>query len=393
MNKAWLVAVKDISSFLTDRADLAYSLLLPIAIFALLYGAFGGHASFSGAAYVVNDDAGGECARRLMEKLGEYKNLEVKVLAAAEAGKKLDRSDITMVVVIPAGFTNDLVSGKKATLVFKQRGNGGFEEQIVANIVRAAAEDVAQDFRVIDQVTKAVGDKGITPERIKTTVQKFSKREKEHPIINVQVEDIGSSPDPVGSFLPGILTMFVLFSLGINSRVLVEEKKKGTLERLMTTQLKTTELFIGKFIAGSGRGFIQVIILVILACLVFPIFTPLTFLLALLISLVFSLAAGAIGLLISSVARTEDQAIWIGVLATITMSMLGGTFFTASKGSLLYTLGKFSVNTYANEAYRSIMARPATSGNIVPDLIVLVAVTVLALVLSRLFFRIMSGAR
>jgi ABC-2 type transport system permease protein len=393
MNKAWLVARKEIKAFLTDRADLAYSLLLPIAIFVLLYGAFGGHSSFLGTAYVVNDDAGGEYARLLIEKLGDYKNLEVKVFASAEARKKLDRSDLTMIIVIPAGFTEDLVSGKKATLVFRQRGNGGFEEQVVANMVRAAAEDVAQDFRVIDQVTKAVGGKGIPPERIKATVQKFSEREKKYPIVNVQVEDIGSSPDPAGSFLPGILTMFVLFSLGINSRVLVEEKKKGTLERLMTTQLKITELFAGKFLAGSGRGFIQVAILVVLASLVFRIFTPLTFLLALLISLVFSLAAGALGLLIGAIARTEDQAIWFGVLATITMSMLGGTFFTAPKGSLLFTLGKLSVNTYANEAYRTIMAKPATSGNIAPNLLVLVAVTVLALILSRLFFRVLSGAR
>lgn len=391
MIKSWLITAKEIKSFVTDRADLAYSLLLPVAVFALLYGAFGGNASFTGTVHIVDEDRGEQSAR-LIDKLKQYDNLAVKTLARSEAERRLDRADLTQVVVIPDGFSEMLAagSGKKASIIFRQRGNGGFEEQVTANMVRAAAEEMAQDQRAIEQVSRAVAGRDISAESIRKTVVRFSERERAHPIIEVRVEDSAPRPDPVASFLPGILTMFVLFSLSINSRVLVEEKNKGTLERLMTTRLSVASLYAGKFIAGAARALIQIIILLALAAIVFRIFTPATFALALVVSLVFSLTAAALGLLIGSLSRTEDQAIWFGVLATIVLSMLGGTFFSAPAGSLMHTLGRLSINSYANEAFHSVIARQLDVNRLLMNLVVLAGVALCALVIGRFSFKVLS---
>jgi len=53
-----LIALLQVRIYLRDKAELAFSLLLPIAIFALSYGAFG-ELQFRGTAYVVNEDQGG----------------------------------------------------------------------------------------------------------------------------------------------------------------------------------------------------------------------------------------------------------------------------------------------------------------------------------------------
>jgi len=50
MNRALLIALGEVRAFLQDRADLAFGLLLPIAIFALMYGAFGTTSQFQGTA-------------------------------------------------------------------------------------------------------------------------------------------------------------------------------------------------------------------------------------------------------------------------------------------------------------------------------------------------------
>ena len=54
MKNALLVALREVKEYLQDKADLAFSLILPIVTFALIYGAFGGSGLFHGTAYVVN---------------------------------------------------------------------------------------------------------------------------------------------------------------------------------------------------------------------------------------------------------------------------------------------------------------------------------------------------
>ena len=45
MKKVWFIALKEIRDFFQDKGDLAFSLVLPIVIFGLMYGAFGNAAA------------------------------------------------------------------------------------------------------------------------------------------------------------------------------------------------------------------------------------------------------------------------------------------------------------------------------------------------------------
>ena len=71
MIKVLIIAHREVRSYLQDKADLAFSLLLPMAIFALMYGAFSGQSLFNGTVYVVNEDSGGTYSQRLIERLNE----------------------------------------------------------------------------------------------------------------------------------------------------------------------------------------------------------------------------------------------------------------------------------------------------------------------------------
>ena len=96
----------------------------------------------------------------------------------------------------------------------------------------------------------------------------------------VAEEVVGGSPDFINQFLPGIVVMYVLFSLTLSARVIVEERKRGTLERLLTTRLSVGGLYFGKFMSSVFRGFIQTFILLGLSYIVFRFFTPVSFLAA-----------------------------------------------------------------------------------------------------------------
>jgi ABC-2 type transport system permease protein len=388
MTRALLVALWEVRAYLKDKADLAFSLLLPIAIFALMYGAFGGQLEFHGTAHVVNENPEGDYSALLLERLGEIDNLDIELLSRSEADRKLERSDLLMVLYIPAGFSDDLTSGGQAQLVFKQRGNGGDEGQIVASMVSGVAEDIAQEFQVRSQVRSALAGTGIEEARIEITVQEYLNQERQHPTVAVTENTLGTSPDPVNTFLPGIVTMFVLFAITLSARALVEERKKGTLERLRTTRLSVGQLFVGKFLANVSRGFIQTLILLALSYAVFQLFTPLSFIEALVVAFIFTAAVSSLGLIIGSVARTEDQSTWIAVFFTMVMVMLGGTFFEISEGSALDAISKVSINTYANDALKTIIVDGGSLADAGLELLVLAGVAVVGLVISRMLFQV-----
>jgi ABC-2 type transport system permease protein len=187
--------------------------------------------------------------------------------------------------------------------------------------------------------------------------------------------------------------MYVLFALMLSARVIVEERRKGTLERLLTTRLSAGELFFGKYLASVARGFMQTLILLALGYAVFQMFTPVTFFESLFIILVFTAAASALGLIVASVARSEEGANWIGVVLTMFMVMLGGTFFQMEKGTILYDLGRVSINTYANEALRKVIAQGGTLGDTIIPLAIFIGVAVVALIISRLIFKAVPGSK
>jgi ABC-2 type transport system permease protein len=386
MKNALIVALREARTYLQDKADLAFSLLLPIVTFALIYGAFGGQGLFHGTAYVVNEDTNGTYARQLLDNIKKQDSLELQLLTRADADSKLNRSDLTMVFLIPADFSDKLNMGQPAELTIIQRGNGGQDGQIVASIVRGLVSEINQQFTVTDQVSQALAGKNIPPAQIAVTTMQFLNRESKDPLVGIDEVSVGSKPNMVNDFLPGIITMYVLFSISLAAATLVDERRRGTLERLLTTHLTIGELFFGKFLANVLRGFIQTVILLVLSYAVFRIFTPLTFVESLIFALIFATACSAIGLLIASMVKTQDAATWIGVFFTMSMTMLGGTFFTISKGTTLYAFSKISINTYANNAYKTLINNGSFS-TLGVEIAVMVGVTVVGLVLARLMFK------
>jgi len=393
MKKSLFIMQKEVMDFIRDNGDLAFSLILPVAIFALMYGAFGGSLQFNGTAYIVNEDAGGQYSSLLLERLEAYEGLKIKNLTAEDANLRLSRSNILLAVFIPADFSENLASAKPVKLVFKQRGNGGTEGQIVISLVQGVAESIGQAVQVQNRVKTDLANSGIPKSQIEIAVERKIAEEQAEPGVAIQESTIGSSPDPVNQFLPGIMTMFVLFAISLTAQALVEERRRGTLERLVATRLKIGELFMGKFLAYMARGFVQTTVLLLLAYAVFRLFTPVSFLESMVLALLFCSACSTLGLIIGSICKTQNQATWISVFFTMAMVMLSGTFISVTEGTLLGTLSKLSINTYANDAFRTVINQGGSLADVLPEILVMVGVTGVGLFISRLLFRTTQGVK
>lgn len=390
--RALYIALNEVRLYLRDKGDLAFSLLLPIITVALIYAAFGGTTQFHINAHVVNED-NGPYSEVLVDQLEAVDGVDVVLLTAADADAKLDESDVLLVLFIPEGFSDDLTSGEPAQLLFKQRGNAGDEGQIARSIVQGIVGEMNKEFGVYYQVGQVMQGTDIGQDQIALVVDNLLEEERNRPLVEVKEETLGGSSDFETRFLPGIVTMYVLFAVAMTARVIVEERRKGTLERLLSTRLSAGELFLGKFLANISRGFVQTLILLVLAYIVFQMFTPLTFIQSLVIALVFTAAASAIGLVIASIARSEEGASWIAVVFSVICFMFGGTFFTITEGSAFYSLSRISINTYANDSFNTILTEGGALTDVGNNLIVLVGVMVVGLVLSRLLFRVVPGGK
>ena len=379
----WLEAKR----YLTDRGDLAFSLALPIVLFALFYGAFGGEVTFRGTAHVVDLDRG-PLAQELVTRLESVDELKVDMLTEEEADRDLDRSRIVTAFVIPAGFSEGLRSGEPVSLTWKRRGSGGDEGQIVAAIVEGVAQRMAGEFQVRHAVNRTLADGSLPQAQVDQTVSRLIEEARAEPPVGLDLRAIGGGEDQITRLLAGILTMFLMFAVTLGAQSLVGERRLGTLERLLTTRLTINQLFLGKFFAGVSRATLQAILLLSLAFAVLRVAGPTTFVQALAFSLLFAGTVSAIGLVISGLARTQDQAAWSAVFLTLTMTVFGGTFIDPGDSGPLALLSRLTVSRYAIDALDDILTGTAGIAEQGPEAAVLAAVMVVSLVLARTLFSI-----
>jgi ABC-2 type transport system permease protein len=129
-------------------------------------------------------------------------------------------------------------------------------------------------------------------------------------------------------YVPGIVAFLVmLLSLLFTSMAVVREKEAGTMEQLIVTPLKATEFILGKTIPFILIAQGQMILVILFARLWFQIPMAGSGPLLLAASSIFLLSTLGIGLLISTVSRTQQQAMMTNFFFILPFFMLSGFVF------------------------------------------------------------------
>lgn len=390
-----LLGLRELRSFFADWGNLAFSLLIPVVLLALMLGAFGGELTFSGTAYVVDLD-GGPSAEQFVDELRGNEGLSVELLSEDEAADRLDRTAILMYARIPAGFSDAVESGTAATIALIRRGSGGGQEgQIVSAYVQDAARQVGAEQQVQQAAAALLAGLGVeaTAEQLTVAVDTALQANDQTPPVSVETRGEGAEePDDFAAILfPRIAAWMVLFSVSLNAQSFIEERRQGTLERLLTTRLTRNELFSGKFLGNYLRGLVQFLILFIGAALVLQIFSVASFINSLLFGVFVIGAVGALGLVIATVARTPGQATWGAVFATMLMAIFGGTFFDTSTSAVFDVVSRLTPTYWMNRGFDQLILDGESLTAVWPSIAVLTAILVGGLVLSRILFQPIAG--
>jgi len=132
-------------------------------------------------------------------------------------------------------------------------------------------------------------------------------------------------------FVPGIIATILLVTTSIlTAMTVVREREMGTLERLMVTPVARLEFLLGKITAVATVGLFEVLLVTTMAVAWFGVPFRGSYLALLLGVLLFLLSTLGIGLLISSYAATQQQAMLLAFFIIMPMVMLSGFAFPIS---------------------------------------------------------------
>ncbi|GJM45473.1 MAG: transport permease protein [Gemmatimonadota bacterium] len=257
-------------------------------------------------ATVVVDHDRTRASRELIEAFTSsgYFHVEERARRPADIMNALDAGDAVLGIEIPAGFSSDLESGVGAGVQLLFDGTNSN----VASIAQGYAERIVQDYGA---------------KRASMTVPP-SMELRERAWFNPDLDSRDYNvPAVIGSIM--LLVCLLLTSLAV-----VREREIGTLEQLMVSPLTPFELVAGKTIPFALIGLVNLAIVAAVSILWFDV--PFRGSLAVLLfgSILYLLSALGIGLFISTISRTQQEAFMGSFLVFMPAILLSGFMFPVS---------------------------------------------------------------
>ena len=399
-----------------DRVAQTLTFVLPIVFFSIFASVFGGRdgESTPRVSVAVVDEDQSEFSRRVVDALGKESALRVRATAADApaldrpgAERLVRNGDVPVAIVIPkgvgAGFEEHGFAGSDVPIALLSDPSDPVAPQMVQGLLQKVTMTAAPDLMMqggMKQFERYAG--ALTPEQRKSVDGWIPRLKADAGTASnggaamsmpVQVIDVMRTDDRKGSLISfyaaGIGVMFLLFSaVGGAGGALLDEAESGTLERLLSTNIGMSGLLAGKWLFLTLIGVAQLTVMFLWGRLVFglPLFSHIPGFVVM--TVVTASAAAALGLVLATLARTRAQLSGFSTLLILTMSALGGSMFPRFLMSeTMQKLGLITFNAWALDGYLKVFWRNAAVWELWPQVLVLSALVVTFLSLSRLLAR------
>ena len=184
--------------------------------------------------------------------------------------------------------------------------------------------------------------------------------------------------------VPGIIGLLLTLTLlMITAMALVRERERGTLEQLIVTPISKTSLMLGKVLPFALVGYVQVTVILVLGRLVFDVPIRGNLGLLYLITAPFIIASLALGLFVSTVVRTQVQAMQLSFVFILPTVLLSGFMFPReAMPAFAQWLGAAFPITYYLRVLRGILLKGAGIDAMWQDTLALVAFAIVLIAFS-----------
>lgn len=357
------VLYKELIHVSRDRITLILALLLPVVQLFIFGYAVNIRVEHIGTAY-LNEDRGA-ISIRVLDALRASKQFDL--VREARTRDELQRliigNRVKVAVDIPPNFSADVAGGRGAALqVLIDGSDSNIAQQAFAATVTLGSA-LSAEFGPQTTVAPAIID--VRPRML----------------FNPSLR----SPN---FFVPGLIGVIMqLITVFLMALSIVGERERGTLDQLLVTPVGATGLMLGKIVPYAMIGTIDFFF--VLSAMVFIFQVPIagSVPLLLLLSLVFLVVALGLGLLISSIARTQVQALLMVFAVTLPSILLSGFFFERDlMPAVLQWIGYAIPLTYFLEILRGIVLRGAGLFELWPSVTALVVLGIFLITVASVRF-------
>jgi len=296
----------------------------------------------------------------------------------AELQRLLDRATVDGAVRIMPGFARDVERGRSASVQVLLDGTNSNTASIVSNYAAQTIARYSTEVMTQLQRSKMVAGTMAAGGATRPAVPQIVARSR-----------VWFNPDlrSRNYFIPGVVVNIItLVTLMLTAMAIVREKEIGTMEQLMVTPIRPTELIIGKTLPFVAVGIWDMLLVMSAALLIFHVPFRGNFWLLFGATLLFLLTTLGAGLFISTVSKTQTQAMMATSLFFQPFFMLSGfTFPIRNMPQLAQWLTFINPVRYFMEIVRGVFLQGAGIESLWPQMVALAlfGVTILWLSVQR----------
>jgi ABC-2 type transport system permease protein len=260
----------------------------------------------------VFDQSRGPAARRLLDayRAADYFRLAYDVDSADDLRTLIDNGQARAGLIIPPDFEARTLAGETAEVAFVLDGS----DPNVASTSLAAATLIGQAHSARLSIERLVH------QGIPVATQ---------PAVDVRAR-VWYNPDLVSAFfmVPALIGMILqLLTSMLTATAIVRERERGTIEQLIVTPIRSGELILAKIIPYTLVAFLDTLEILVIGTLWFGVPIRGSLGLLLLLSGLFLAGSLGVGLFVSTIAKTQQEAIMLVYFTMLPTVFLSGFFF------------------------------------------------------------------
>ncbi|OGO34332.1 MAG: hypothetical protein A2W35_19470 [Chloroflexi bacterium RBG_16_57_11] len=351
----------DLTQLLRDRKTFLFSLIMPVALTLLLGFAFGGFGSSSDPRLPVGwldlDDS--PTSRQLFQLLSD--STVVRLVADPwQTRNGLEnlvlKEDLAGALVVPEEYGHDMKAGKpvRLTLIVNTATPTGTS---VESETLAAVIHLESAIRIAARLEDYAG----AP--FDYTYKQSLEAWQDPPVriveqISQAIEPEANSSNAMTRTSPGMMLQFAIAGLLVSASLIVAERKNRCLQRLLTTSTSRLQILVGHYLAIFTQILCQFVILIVFGQLLLRVNYLRDPAATLLVATSAAACIAALGLLIGTLARSQEQAVVFSLVPMFLLAGLGGVWVPLEvAGPTFILIGHFSPVAWAMDGFKSVILR------------------------------------
>ncbi len=362
---------KEFIHIIRDPRTLAVMFVMPLLQLILL-----GYAATSDVRNVplaVYDQSRTPQSRRLVEAFVASGQFAVTQVATSEAdlARLVDAGLVQAGLIIPPSYATDLLSGRTAQAAFVLDGSDPSVASTALSSARLIGQVEATTIQQQNLARRAGGVALATPIEVRTRVW--------------------YNPDMASAYfmVPALIGMILQMQATLlTASAIVRERERGTIEQLIVTPIRPWELIVGKILPFALVALLITIEVLVIGTFWFqvPIRGSLPLLLG--ISCLFLLSSLGIGLLISTIAQTQQEAFLLTFLTLLPSVFLSGFIYPIAAMPLaLQFVSGFIPLTYFLVVVRGIVLKGIGIPELGNQIVALTIFGIVLIILASARFR------